>query len=358
MATKLIPTLLGSECVECPPIEPVSEEVYRPLWSVMIPTYNRTKYLEQTLKSVLEQDLGPEVMQIEVIDNCSTENDPETVVRRIGHNRVSFHRQPYNVGLIANLTTCIKRARGHLVHILHDDDVVLPGFYSHLQEAFEKEPTIGAAFCRYAQVDEENRLQYLAPAERSTPDIISDWIERIAVRQRLEPPAIVVRRKVYEQLGGFHPGLSHSTDWEMWKRIAAHYSVWYEPKTLAYYRVHSSSDTSAVVKSGQNIVDTRRAIEVSQSYLPNAIADKLSSKAKENCALWALIIARRALVRGDKATAIVQIQEALKCSSSLRVISSLTLLPLLVGISKTMTTARRKSPQKELSLRVKNVPIN
>lgn len=358
MSTKFISTLLGSECVECPPIEPVSEEVHRPLWSVMIPTYNRTKYLEQTLKSVLEQGFRPEIMQIEVIDNCSTEGDPEAVVRRIGHDRVFFHRQPHNVGLIANLTTCIKRARGQLVHILHDDDLVLPGFYCHLQEAFEKEPTIGAAFCCYAQVNEENRQQYLAPLERSTSGIISNWIEQIAVGQRIEPPSIVVKRSVYEQLGGFHPGLSHSTDWEMWKRIAAHYSVWYEPKTLAYYRVHSSSDTSAVIKSGQNIVDTRRAIEVSRSYLPNAIADKLTSKAKENCALWALIIARRALIRGDKTTAIVQIQEALKCSSSLRVISSLTLLPLLVGISKTMTTARRKSPQKEPSIRVKTVPIN
>ena len=38
----------------------------------MIPTYNRTKYLEKTLRSILEQDPGENEMQIEVIDNCST----------------------------------------------------------------------------------------------------------------------------------------------------------------------------------------------------------------------------------------------------------------------------------------------
>ena len=60
---------------QCPVIELVKEEKNRPLWSVMIPTYNRTKYLERTLKSLLNQAPAPEVMQIEVVDNCSTEVD-------------------------------------------------------------------------------------------------------------------------------------------------------------------------------------------------------------------------------------------------------------------------------------------
>ena len=56
----------------------------RPFWSVMIPTYNpRAEYLEETLKSVLQQDPGPEQMQIEVIDDCSSDNTASEVVRRI-----------------------------------------------------------------------------------------------------------------------------------------------------------------------------------------------------------------------------------------------------------------------------------
>lgn len=330
MPTKFTPTVPVAESIKCPSIELVSQEVHRPLWSVMIPTYNRTKYLEQTLKSVLEQAPGSDIMQIEVIDNCSTEADPEAVVRRISQNRVSFYKQPKNVGSIANFTTCIKRARGHLVHILHDDDLVLPGFYSHLQSAFEG-PTIGAAFCRYAHVDESNRQQYLPVLERTTPGIVSNWLERIAVRQLIQPPAIVVRRSVYEKLGGFHPELLYTTDWEMWKRIAAHYQVWYEPKTLAYYRIHSSSTTSDLIRSGKNVVDIRNAIEISRAYLPNSIADKLSDKATEDCALFnALGAAYETLSRGDTVTTIVQIREALKCSLSLRVIVAVALLPIRV----------------------------
>ena len=58
-----------------------------PEWSVMIPTYNRARFLDQTLRSVLAQDPGPERMQIEVIDN-STTDAVRAVVSQLGSPRV------------------------------------------------------------------------------------------------------------------------------------------------------------------------------------------------------------------------------------------------------------------------------
>lgn len=308
--------------IKYPAINYISEGVHRPLWSVMIPTYNGTKYLEQTLRSVLEQDPGSDLMQIEVVDDCSTQDDPEELVREIGQGRISFYRQPKNLGLIGNWNDCIKRARGHWVHILHQDDVVKFGFYKRLQAAVEKEPTIGAAFCRYFYMDEKGCEQALSPLERETPGVISNWIERIAVMQRIECPSIVVKREVYEDLGGFSQEAYYAADWEMWKRIAAHYSVWYEPELLACYRSHSSSESSRLVKSGANIADTRKAIEISESYLPITIAAELSNQARENCAFKALNIARRMLSAGDIDGAIAQMREGIKSSQSSNVISS------------------------------------
>ena len=65
-------------------IEPVGNAENRPFWSVMIPTYNFAKYLVKTLQSVLDQDPGPDRMQIEVVDDVSTKDDPEAVVREVG----------------------------------------------------------------------------------------------------------------------------------------------------------------------------------------------------------------------------------------------------------------------------------
>lgn len=308
-----------------PAIAPVPAGIHRPLWSVMIPTYNCTKYLERTLKSVLEQAPSPELMQIEVVDNCSTQDDPEALVNYIGKGRVSFYRQPQNIGAVRNFNTCMERSRGHIVHILHSDDLVLPGFYQVLQAAFEQEPTIGAAFCHYIYIDETERQQELPPFERTTAGIFPDLIERIAVSSITQAPAIVVKRSVYEAIGGFHLELFHAGDWELYKRIAAFYPVWYEPQVLACYRRHNTSTTSKMIRSGANIAELRQAIEISQQYLPEPLVAELTAKSREFFALYAFRLACWLLVVPDFKAAMAQTREAFKCSYSPKVISQMLL---------------------------------
>lgn len=320
-----------AEYQKYPAIAPVRKGIHRPLWSVMVPTYNNTKYLERTLKSILEQAPRTELMQIEVVDDCSTKDDPEAVVRDFGQGRVSFYRQPQNVGAIRNFNTCIERSVGQIVHILHDDDMVLPGFYNVLQEAFDKEPTIGAAFCRHILIDEEDHHLSLSPLRSSTAGVLADFLERIAVSCIVQTPAIVVRRSVYEALGGFHPELFHAGDWDMWKRIATHYPIWYEPQSLACYRKHSSSHTSSLVKSGADIANRRRAIEISQFYLPNTIASELTSKARESLAVSAFEAACWQIVKFDIIAASAQAREAFKSSYSFKAIGRMVRFLIKAG---------------------------
>ena len=129
------------------PIEPVPAGARRPLWSVMIPTFNCAAYLKEALAGVLAQAPGAGQMQIEVVDDCSSD-DPKAAVDELGDGRVGFYRQPANVGHVRNFNTCIRRARGHLVHILHGDDAVREGFYRLMEHPFQTQPAIGAAFCR------------------------------------------------------------------------------------------------------------------------------------------------------------------------------------------------------------------
>jgi len=122
----------------CGIIPPVPDGTCRPLWSVMIPTYNCASYLRETLASVLAQDPGSEVMQIEVIDDYSTKDAPAAVVEELGRGRVSFYRQKENVGYIRNFDTCLERSHGKLIHILHGDDYVREGFYRKLHKPLSR----------------------------------------------------------------------------------------------------------------------------------------------------------------------------------------------------------------------------
>jgi glycosyltransferase involved in cell wall biosynthesis len=310
-------------------IAAVPDDAVRPFWSVMIPSYNCARYLRHTLASVLEQDPGPDQMQIEVVDDHSSLDDPSAVVEELGRGRVDFHRQPKNVGHVANFNTCLRRSRGHVVHLLHGDDLVRPGFYRTMERALSAHREAGAAFCRQQIIDEEGAPVAVSPLQQEQPGIIADWLRQIAEGQRLQTPSIVVRRAVYERLGGFDDRLSYCEDWEMWVRIAAHYPVWYEPKPLAVYRIHRSSNTGQLTRSGENIRDLRRAVDINRAYLAPEVADRISRRAHLNIALGAVRRARRILKAGDRGVARVQIREALRSSRSPLVFAQIAKVGLL-----------------------------
>lgn len=299
------------------------QELFRPLWSVMIPTYNCAHYLRETVSSVLSQAPGKSVMQIEVVDDCSTEDDPEAVIQELGEGRISFYRQPHNVGVPHNFETCLQRSQGYLVHILHGDDYVRPGFYAKMQQAFESSESIGAAFCRHIFMDEDGHWQSISPLEQPQSGILKSWLERLALEQRIMTPSMVVRRQVYEKLGSFDRRLLCAEDWEMWVRIAAHFPIWYESEPLAVYRMHSNSNTGRHIRSAEDMRYTRLAIELFHSYLPEEIAARVTRKARETYALSALDMAYQTLIQNDLVAMGNQIREALQLSGSFLVMQKL-----------------------------------
>jgi hypothetical protein len=158
-------------------------------------------------------------------------------------------------------------------------------------------------------VDENGRGQEIAALEMGRAGILVDWTERIAQSQRVQCPAMVVKRSVYERLGGYHLQLVHAADWEMWKRIAVNFGVWYEPGVLAAYRVRADSDTSKLARSGRDLRDIRKSIELASLYLP-----QYRRQALENYALRGLRSAERQFGRGDMRAGFSQLREAMKCS--------------------------------------------
>jgi GT2 family glycosyltransferase len=287
----------------------------RPLWSVMIPTFNSGELLRQALESVLEQDPGPEQMQIEVVDDCSSEGDPAGLVQELGRGRVSFFRQPSNRGHVENFNTCLRRSRGQLVHLLHGDDLVRPGFYAKMGALFERFPEAGAAFCRYQVIDPSGALIKIHSAEQDHSGLLENWLEKIGLGQRLQPPAMVVRREVYERLGGFDRRIaSYGEDWEMWVRIAAYFATAYLPEALAAYRVGGSSLTSRSFRSGQNMADYLTAVEICREHLPPGRADAIFSQARRLAARAAIRRSYRALDAGDLESPLAQVKMAWRAS--------------------------------------------
>jgi len=104
-----------------------------PLFSVVIPAYNRANVLGDALRSVLAQD--EQDFEIVVVDDGS-KDDPESVVRALNDPRIRFHAQP-NRGGGAARNAGIDLAQGRFVAFLDSDDVWLPGHLSAMRELLE-----------------------------------------------------------------------------------------------------------------------------------------------------------------------------------------------------------------------------
>lgn len=281
----------------------------------MIPVYNCATYLEDTLQSVLLQDLGEDTMQIQVVDDASTDLDVKTLVEKVGKGRVEYFRQPENIGSLRNFETCINHAHGHLVHLLHGDDRIIPGFYAKMTGLHERYPQVGAAFSRYASISEDGDRLSLSTAVEEEEGILDNWLERIAQQQQIQYACMTVRREVYEKLGSFY-GTSYGEDWEMWVRIARYYPVAYTPEILADYRIRAHSITWEKSRNGQLVSDLLNVFSRIQSHLPNEEGKKIIDSSKKDYAQVVMYNAYRIFKElKDARLAHTQIKQALHLSN-------------------------------------------
>jgi GT2 family glycosyltransferase len=258
-----------------PPIKPIELSRPHPRFSVMLPTYEPDGLLTVALTSVLAQAPDADAMQIAVVDDGSRPGVVRDIVRQVDpKGRVEVFEHTDRLGLCGNWNRALNAARGELIHLLHQDDYVMPGFYARLGDGFQRRPDIGMAFCRARLVNAEDRRLKTTSQLRWTSGVLSQWLPRIAERQRVQTPSVIVARRTYESLGGYRPDLQLAVDWEMWVRIAASFPVWYEPRSLAVYRRHASNETSRLFASGAAWPDMARAIAINSRSLPDDIRER------------------------------------------------------------------------------------
>jgi tetratricopeptide (TPR) repeat protein len=295
----------------------------RPFWSVVVTVYNRKDYLLECLASVLAQWQGEEQMEIIVIDDASKTPVFE-LVNRIGKGIIHYYRNPQNLGLPGNWNAGIALTRGRWVHLLHDDDYILPGFYSRLQESLEKcSDSVGAAFTGYQNISEKGEVIFCQQVYGEQRGIAKNWLQRIGVSNSLNMPAVVIRREAHEQLGVYHPELTYTSDWEVYKRIATVYDWWYEPEILARYRQHANNVTSELLLTGKQMISIRRAIEISESYFPPEHSAEITAQSRSYHFDYCLQLALIPLQAGNLAGAWRVLQEGLKIDCSSKAVAKL-----------------------------------
>lgn len=256
--------------MEAPDISPLSQDgTKRPLWSVMMPVYNpRQVHLEKSLRSVLMQDPGSDRMQIEVVDDCSTNVDVTAMVKGIAGERVILSRNVKNLGLSGNFNSCIDRSNGEWIHILHHDDYVLPGFYELLEETQRAHPDVSLIATRSFLIDDDDIIDQVTPRVRSLEKGERE-VQDLLYQNPIRTPAVVVRKSFYEQHGKFRTDLTYAMDIEMWVRAISTGGGVIVPQVLSCYRSSTGNLTSRFIRSAEALRDDMRMNRIFKERYPN-----------------------------------------------------------------------------------------
>ena len=301
-----------------PTVNQIRPTADRPRWSVMIPVYNPKEYIIEAFESILNQYPDSENMQIEVVDDCSDKVEVESIVKNYGRDRITYHRNIRNLGHSNNFTECVRRAKGELVHILHDDDSVKPGFYRKFEEIFDTYKTIGAAYCRQEYIDDNGKYMFDSEPDMEEQGILENAVIRLAEKQRVQYCAMVVKREAYEKAGGFITKNIGCEDWEMWVRLASKFDIAYTPEILARYRIHRTSMTLTDMRTGQDMRFLREAADIFTKYLPFEKRDEVTLFRNKHYAVYSFNNAKRMYEEfNDEEGAAAQLSETIKLDSEI-----------------------------------------
>ena len=201
-----------------------------PLVSIITPSYNQVRFLEATLRSVLEQDY-PNIEYL-VVDGASTDGSVD-IIRRYA-DRLAWWVSEKDSGQSEAVNKGLRRARGEIVGWLNSDDVYLPGAVSAAVAAFQSHPEAGLVYGDALAIDADGKPFNVMHARQYT---LVDLMAFNIICQ----PAAFMRRSVLEQVDYLDPAYHLLMDNLLWMRMAQNAPMVYVPQTWAAARYHDQA---------------------------------------------------------------------------------------------------------------------
>jgi len=201
--------------------------------TIITPSYNQGPFLEETIRSVLEQDY-PDIEYL-VIDGGSTDGTLDILRRHEQHLTWVCER---DAGQSDALNKGFRRARGEVIAWLNSDDVYLPGAVRRAVEFLEQHPSVAMVYGDADYIDQSGKL--LGPYFSQHLDLAE-----LALSCFVCQPTVFLRRQAVADVGWLDPTLHYTMDYDLWIRLAQRYPVAYLPEKLACYRAHPGAKTFA-----------------------------------------------------------------------------------------------------------------
>ncbi len=191
--------------------------------SIIIPTYNREQFIEEAVRSVLEQEYDG---HIEIIISDDGSSDRTIEIAESFCDRVILLKKPadcFSQGVASTRNRGIRVSSQPYICFLDSDDFFLPGHLKKISLALESKSDMGFAFCRILEIKEEKGLRLFKAWTRpeiSNKDVINPAVSGNNV---VCTNVFIFKRYVFDTVGMFNEIFKNGEDSDMWMRISEKY---------------------------------------------------------------------------------------------------------------------------------------
>jgi glycosyltransferase involved in cell wall biosynthesis len=206
---------------------------------VVVPVRDGARYLRQCLDGVMAQTLS--VRAAVVVDDGSTDATPAILAEyRLRWPALEVVRTDKR-GLPHARNTGVARCRAPFIAFLDSDDVWAASKLERQLDLFSiRGDRVGFVYCGYSLIDEDGRpsgRRVIPPTLRG--EVFAELLGGNLISG--SGSAVVVRRSLLEQVGGFDESLTFAEDWDLWLRLAELCEVDFVPEPLVAIRLHEAS---------------------------------------------------------------------------------------------------------------------
>jgi len=196
-----------------------------PLVSIVTPSYNTGRYIEETLQSVHDQSY-PLVEHI-VLDSDSTDETPQILARFPSVRLI----KPAPRGLSEKINHGFSIARGDIVAWINADDYYLPDAISKAVQALKDNPDAALVYCNFLHVDEHSvEIERMQSKQAS-------FLELLQERNYVPHQTAFIRREALQHVGPVDTRYPLVQDWDLWIRISKEFPILHVDDWWAAFRI-------------------------------------------------------------------------------------------------------------------------
>lgn len=225
------------------------------IFSIIIPNYNHANFLQQRIKSILQQSMQD--FEIIIIDDASTDNSREIIEEYRSNKKISHivFNERNSGSLLAQWNKGIRIAKGNWIWIAESDDIADPHFLEECADNINSHPDAGLFYCDSKILDEttqqitrriSDRKNSIFKTRKWSNAYSQNGITEINECLKYDctinnVSAAVFKKELALQIFKESVSFSYYADWYFFLQSCLLTDICYTPRPLNTYRLHGNS---------------------------------------------------------------------------------------------------------------------